>query len=111
LISVNVYEIFNFTDKNCIVLHRRTNVYNSKYHVNLLKIDDNKGKYHYVFIKDYDKLIGTQTNKDHQKYYHCIYCNHGFKKEFNLKHHYEKGCLSVVGQSVETPKKGDEIKF
>ena len=67
LISVNVYEIFDFNNKKTIVLHKRTKTINAEHHINLLKIDDEKGKYHYVYIKNYDKLIGSQTNNHKEK--------------------------------------------
>jgi hypothetical protein len=47
-ISVNVYTIFEFEGKETIVLHRRTKIIGAKHHVNLLKIDGDKGKIHYV---------------------------------------------------------------
>ncbi len=94
----------NSTGK-CIVLHRRTKIRDAKYHVDLLKISDGKGKHHYVYIKDYNKLIGSQTNKNKNKLFHCRYCQHGYKKEISLKHHYERGCLAITGQSVKLPEK------
>ena len=50
LISVNVYEEFKHFDKSSIILHKRTKTINAKHHVNLLKIEDEAGKSHYVFI-------------------------------------------------------------
>ena len=76
-LSVNVYTLFEFQGKETILLHRRTKVLGAKHHVNLLKIEDEQGKFHYVFIKDYDKLIGNQTNKGANKLFHCRYCQHG----------------------------------
>jgi len=111
VISVNVYEVCDKLNSDSIILHRRTKTINAKYHVNLLKIYDDTGKYHYVYIKDYNKLMGSQTNKSPHKLYHCQYCQHGFKRESLLERHKEKGCLAITGQSVELPKKGDTIKF
>ncbi len=110
LISVNVYEIFDFNNKKTIVLHKRTKTVNAKHHVNLLKISNDKGKYHYVYIKNYDRLIGNQTN-NHKEKYHCPYCQHGFKRKDLLDKHLERGCLAVCGQSVQLPNKGDVIEF
>jgi hypothetical protein len=53
-ISVNVYEVCDKLNSNSIILHRRTKTINAKYHINLLKIYDDAGKFHYVYIKDYD---------------------------------------------------------
>ena len=111
VISVNVYEEMELNGKQAIVLRRRTKVINAKYHVNLLKISDGNGKFHYVYIKDYDKLVGKQTNGNGHKLHHCRYCQHGFKHESTLKKHLERGCLAVEGQSVELPMAGSTIGF
>ena len=111
ILSVNVYEVCNQFDKDIVILHRRTKNINAKHHINLLKIYEGN-KYHYVYIKNYDRLIGCQTNNDQKnKYYHCMYCQHGFKKEKTLQQHLQKGCMAVEGQSVKLPKEGDTIKF
>ena len=104
LVSVNVYNTFEFEGKETIVLHRRTKVVGAKHHINLLKIEDDNGKFHYVLIKDYDKLIGHQTNKCTNKLFHCRYCQHGFKRHNLLDEHLKRGCLAVEGQSVRLPK-------
>jgi hypothetical protein len=111
LISVNIYNVFEFEGKETIVLHRRTKVVGAKHHVNLLKIEDEKDKFHYVLIKDYDKLIGNQTNKDTHKLFHCRYCQHGFKRQNLLDEHLKRGCLAVEGQSVKLPDEGETISF
>ena len=111
VLSINVYEEIELNGNKSIALHRRTHLANAKHHVNLLKIDDGKGKYHYVYIKDYSRLVGSQTNKNGHKLYHCPYCQHGFKHESTLKKHLERGCLAVEGQSVELPFDGSTIQF
>ena len=77
----------------------------------MLKIEDEAGKYHYVFIKDYNKLVGSQTNGGNNKLFHCRYCQHGFKRKSLLDKHLERGCLAVEGQSVKMPDEGSEIVF
>ncbi len=109
LISVNVYEEFKHFDKSSIILHKRTRTLNAKHHINLLKIEDETGKCHYVFIKDYNKLIGSQTNGDSNKLFHCRYCQHGFTRQNLLDPHGDRGCLAVEGQSVKMPDEGSEI--
>jgi hypothetical protein len=122
LISVNVFEECKFLDGitsdrigaksiETITLHRRTKIFNAKYHINLLKIVDDNGKFHYVYIKDYNKLIGSQTNNSKNKLYHCNFCQHGFKRQDLLEKHLSNGCLAVTGQSVELPKEGETITF
>ena len=93
------------------MLHRRTKIVGAKHHINLLKIEDEKGKSHYVLIKDYDKLIGSQTNKDTNKLLHCRYCQHGFKRQNLLDEHLKRGCLAVEGQYVKLPDEGETISF
>ena len=111
LLSINVFEEMEFNGEKGIVIYRRTRVRNAKYHVNLLRIVDADGNYHYVYIKDYNRLIGSQTNKGTNKLHHCPYCQHGFKHENTLNKHLERGCLAVDGQSVKLPPKGNKIEF
>ena len=109
VLSVNVYQEYNHYGKSTIVLHRRTKVVNATHHVNLLKIDDDSGKFHYVYVKNYNKLVGSQTNKGTNKLFHCRYCQHGFKREDLLQEHLTRGCLAVEGQSVKMPDEGARI--
>ena len=111
LISVNVYTEYKHFETSTIVLHKRTKTVNAKHHVNLLKIEDDTGKHHYVFIKDYNKLIGSQTNDSKNKLFHCRFCQHGFKRQNLLDKHLERGCLAVEGQSVKMPDEGSAIEF
>ena len=111
LISINVYHEFDFDGQSRIAVHRKTKVINAKHHLSLLKIEDESGKHHYVYIKDYDKLVGCQTNKSKYKLHHCRYCQHGFKRLNLLEKHLERGCLAVEGQSVQLPDEGDAIEF
>lgn len=111
LISINIYHEFEYNEEKGISVHRRTKVINAKHHISLLKIENESGKTHYVYIKDYNKLIGSQTNKHKNKLFHCRYCQHGFKRQDLLDTHVNRGCLSVEGQSVELPAKGSFTKF
>ena len=110
-ISVNIYNVFEFEGEETIVLHRRTRVIDAEHHVNLLKIEDGKCKCHYVFIKDYDKLIGNQTNKGTNRLCLCRYCQHVFQRQNLLDKHLERGCLAVEGQTVTVPDEGEIIYF
>ena len=106
-----MYEEYHQFEMSTIVLHRRTKTVNAKYHVDLLKIGDDKGKCHYVFVKDYNKLVGSQTNNHKARLFHCRYCQHGFKTDKLLTKHLDQGCLSVEGQSVKLPEEGSSIEF
>ena len=107
-ISVNVYSIS--PDSETILLNRKTKTVKATTHIDILKIED-EDKSHYVFIKDYNKLISSQTNNTNRKKHHCRYCLHGFKSEDLLNKHYENGCLAVEGQKIEMPKAEETIQF
>ena len=64
-----------------------------------------------MFVKDYNKLVGSQTNGGKDKLFHCRYCQHGFKRENLLNKHLENGCLAVEGQYVKLPEEGSTIEF
>ena len=76
---------------------------------------DEGDKSHYVYIKNYDRLVGTQTNKGEHTKYHCFHCGHGFKQEETLKKHEEKGCMSTKEQGkeqeVEMPEEKEVMVF
>ena len=55
----------------------KTQVQTATHQISLLKLEDGDD-YHYVYIKDYDILIGSQTNKMKANKYHCFYCRHVF---------------------------------
>ena len=57
LLSINVYHEFDYDGKSSIARHRRTKTINAKHHISLLKIEDDNGKYHHVYVKKYDKLM------------------------------------------------------
>ena len=61
-ISVNVYNIVQFEGKKTIVLHRRTTLIGAEHHINLLKIDDDKGKFHYVSFYQRVRQTNWQSN-------------------------------------------------
>ncbi|KAK3101500.1 hypothetical protein FSP39_004054 [Pinctada imbricata] len=69
-------------------------------HVNLLII--NKGEVsHYCWIKNFNRLLGDQTNHKSQ-YHYCHYCLHGFTKKRLLKKHIPY-CQVHGAQRTEMP--------
>ena len=96
LISVNVYHISTELNEHSILLYRKTKVAKSKYHIDLLKLEEGN-KSHYVYMKNYDKLMFRQTNKKKVKKFHCKNCLHGLGSEELLNKHYENGCMAVDG--------------
>ena len=85
-----------------ILLYRKTKVQRATHQISLLKLEDGDD-YHYVYIKDYDRLIGSQTDKKTFKLHHCFHCKHGFQSQALLDQHNEKGCMAVEGQRIEMP--------
>ena len=70
IISVNVYALDEEDGKESVIIYRKTEVPNAKHHINLIKLQDGDD-YHYVYVKDYDKLVSrSQTNKQKSKNYH-----------------------------------------
>ena len=65
-VAVNVYYLNPDDDKQSILLYRKTKVQRAEHQISLLKLEDGYD-YHYVYIKDYDRLIGSQTNKRQNK--------------------------------------------
>ena len=100
VVSINVYALDEEDGKESVVLYRKTEVVRATHHIDLLKLQDGDN-YHYVFVKDYNRLIGSQTNKKKIKKFHCRRCLHGFGSEDLLKQHEKVGCLAVEGQKVE----------
>ena len=70
-VAVNVYFVDPEEGKQSILLYRHTKVQRATHHISLLKLEDGDD-FHYVFIKDYDKLIGCQTNKHKAKVCHFL---------------------------------------
>ena len=109
-IAVNVYFLDPEEGKRSILLYRKSKISKASHQVSLLKLEDGDD-YHYVFIKDYDKIIGSQTNKMKAKKHHCFHCQHGFLTKELLDEHVEKGCMAVEGQQIQMPKEDDIMVF
>ena len=90
--------------------YRQSKVSKATHQVSFLKLEDGDD-YHCVFIKDYDKIIGSQTNKMKAKKHHCFHCQHGFLTKELLDEHVEKGCMAVEGQQIQMPNEEDIMVF
>ena len=76
---------------------------------NLLLIE-NDNKNHYIWIKDFNKLMNSQS-KHKDKLFFCYYCLQHFTSENILKKHAE-GCLKINGtKKVKMPCKNRNIFF
>ena len=67
-----------------------------------------KGKFDYVFIKDFNRLIFSRT-KYKDKIHHCMSCLQSFTTEEKLSNH-KKQCLLINGCQTVNCKSGT-IKF
>ena len=108
-ISINVYTIDE--EKKTIRPDRITTISKPVCHVNLLRIDHDDVFNHYVFIKDYSRLMSSQTNNHREKMFHCMYCQKGFQQETLLTNHLTKGCLANEVQSTQMPKEHEKMQF
>ena len=111
LISINVYEPDDLLNEEKIIKTKTTKVQNAKYHIDLLKIFDEKDRYHYVIIKNISRLLNCQSNKNTKEKHYCRYCCHPFTTERGLNKHYTDGCKSFEGQNFKLPDKGSYIEF
>ena len=109
-VAINVYYLDPEEGKESILLYRKTKNERAEHQISLLKLEDGDN-YHYVYIKDYNRLIGSQTNKTNSKKYHCVHCRHGFLTQNLLDEHNEKGCMAVEGQQIEMPTPYDTMVF
>lgn len=109
-VSVNVYHLDPDPEKKSILLYRRSTFTNATHNIDLIKLQDGNAS-HYIYVKDYNKLISAQTNKTNRKKHHCRHCQHGFKSEDLLNAHVKRGCMTVEGQTVEMPEEKDLMVF
>ena len=78
-------------------------------HVDILLIEE-KGKRHYVLIKDFNRFMYNHTLHRIKKHF-CRYCLQAFSTEKLLKYHI-KHCFKINGkQKIKMPKKGEYVKF
>ena len=78
-------------------------------HVDLLLIGE-KGKRHYILIKDFNKFLYDYTLHRGRKKF-CHYCLQGFRTAETLTCHI-KDCLKIHDkQRIKMPIKGEYIRF
>lgn len=97
--SVNVfgYEMcFKDNKRVCEIIGPLYYTKNKKnVHVNLLLIDDGKGKNHYCYIKNLSRLVSSQISSRHGMKHLCDGCLQNFATEEKLKRHVEQDCNFV----------------
>ena len=107
-ITINLYEHGQKSGIHPIRLNQK--VVDDKRHIDLLITTDGNDNYHYVWIKDFDKLCYSQTNHKAKKHFckNCIQC---FSSKEMLQKH-KPDCMTLNdGQAVELPKEGSSISF
>ena len=106
LISINVYKPLN----QHVITDRMTKVQNAEHEIHLLMVEKSNN-HHYVLIKDLNKLVGCQYNKNIKHKQTCPHCLRGFQPTGALTKHFGRGCLAIGGQKIQMPKKGVTIHF
>ena len=110
LLSVNVYFLNEEEGKKSILLYQLSKVPKATHHINLIKLDTGDVS-HFVFVKNYDRLISSQTNRMKATKHHCQGRQKGFTTKEVLDKHVERWCLAVEGQHTEMPDKEEVMKF
>ena len=79
------------------------------HHMELLYIKKGE-KSHYVYIKDFNRLMHNFTKHKDTKHF-CMYCLHCFSSK-NILERRQKDCLLINGtQAIEMPAEGSKIYF
>ena len=73
-------------------------------HIDLLHVVDEYGDGHFVYIKDFGKLMGTGGK---HKGYYCKHCLSEFTSHESLCNHYKMSCYVAVG-TLELMPIGDQ---
>ncbi|XP_043463981.1 uncharacterized protein LOC122499598 [Leptopilina heterotoma] len=118
-ISINVYGLSR-KNKNFNVYLLHLTSQKKVCHLNLLRIEDHyideddddndelpiiSFNYHYVWIKDLSKLVGSQLSKKKSKKYICDRCLHYFGDELKLTEH-EETCRKMNDTRIRLPQQG-----
>ena len=75
-------------------------------HIDLLQIDDEDSNGHFVYIKDFEKLMGSSGKR---KMYYNKHCFSKFTSHGRLCNDYKMGCYAVVGTLKIMPKQDQSI--
>ena len=81
-LSVNVFGL----DDDKVFPLQITERKDAEHHVNLLMISDDE-KSHYVWIKNFSRLVSSQTSKHKEKKWYCYHCLQGFGRKDLLDKH------------------------
>ena len=107
-----IINVYGCTENGKEIWPRRISKKRGKEAINLLMLED-ENRYHYVLIKNFDRLLGKSDS--HPKNF-CPYCCHGFDKrslkDGQIDEHMTK-CFTYGGTRIVLPEKGknDILKF
>ena len=102
-ININVFGYSSFI----YPIHTSKEKY--KDHIEVLYIEEGE-KSHYVYIKNFNRLMNTFTNHKETKHF-CMRCLHCFSREDLLEKH-SPDCFALNGtQKIDMPAKGSKIYF
>ena len=104
--SVNVYGINE--EEKIYPLHTSKN-FDRKHHIDLLLIS-NKETNHYYLIKNFSRLVASQSSSHEHKSYYCRNCLQGYYTKGTLAKHFDY-CRDHISARIELPKKGSFMKF
>src|SRR5688572_8188977 len=77
--------------------------------VDLLFISDGEKK-HYCWIKNFNKLMSSRTEKSHNSMHYCRRCLNGYREVESLNRHSEY-CSQQDAQRIELPEPGTMLSF
>ena len=109
-----IINVYGCTKNGKEIWPRRISKKRGKEAINLLMLDNGK-RYHYVLIKNLNKLLGKSGAVSNPKNF-CPYCCHGFDKRYlkdgQMVQHMDV-CFKYKGTKVIMPEKGktDVIRF
>ena len=104
--GINVFII----EKNDEVVPRVICKDNDRHIINLLLISD-KEKQHYVWIKNFSRLMFLKVTKHENKLHFCYNCLNHFSSEKILKNHKDSGCYDNPCAKIVLPEPNTEDCF
>ena len=106
--AINVFGWDN--KKQEVIIHRITNQPEDMERINLLLIERDEKK-HYVYIKDFNRLLYDQTKHKERKNF-CITCLWGFStKELLDRHRPDCRRLQQRAVAITMPEEGSKLEF
>ena len=104
--SINI-NVFGYENEQFYSIH--LSKHKNEKVLNLLLITQGE-KQHYVFIKDFDKMMYNKTKHQHRKHF-CMFCLQCFSTDEILAKH-KSNCMIINGeQTITMPEEGSTVQF